>query len=73
MLLEHFDNMLSYYGTEAAIPIARKHIAWYSKNLPNAVEFRTRIFQEKEPQSIISQINAFYAQAIEYSIKNQQV
>src|SRR5216683_3042401 len=36
----HYDDMLSHYGTEVGLRIARKHLGWYSKGLPGSAEFR---------------------------------
>jgi tRNA-dihydrouridine synthase len=32
-LLEHYHDMLSHYGSEAGMRVARKHVGWYSKGL----------------------------------------
>ena len=35
--------MLSHYGSHAGLRIARKHIGWYSKGLPQSSEFRAAV------------------------------
>ena len=65
IVLEHFHEMLSYYGVESGIPIARKHFAWYSKGLPGAIEFRTQIFKATDPLSIVQLVEQLYAQAVD--------
>ena len=40
---EHFDLMLSHYGAETAMYLARKHLAWYSKGIQGSAEFRQKI------------------------------
>jgi len=57
---EHFESLLTYYGKEQGLLIARKHLAWYSKGLPGASEFRVHVFQEQDPQHIKSAIDSFY-------------
>jgi tRNA-dihydrouridine synthase B len=42
-MLEHYQAMLEYYGERAGLRIARKHAGWYSKGLPGAPEFRSKI------------------------------
>ncbi len=42
-ILAHFDHMLVHYGTGRGVPIARKHMGWYSKGLPGSADFRGRI------------------------------
>jgi tRNA-dihydrouridine synthase B len=36
----HYDELLTHYGEERGLRIARKHIGWYSKGLPGSAEFR---------------------------------
>lgn len=62
---EHFEHLLEHYGTENGLLMARKHLGWYSKNLPAAVEFRTTVFRETQPMRIREQIRAFYQNALE--------
>lgn len=49
LILEHYDDILSHYGLEKGMPIARKHLGWYSKGLPSAAQFRQKVFQETDP------------------------
>src|SRR4051794_17740503 len=44
----HYDDMLSHYGTEVGLRIARKHLGWYSKGLPGSAEFRAAVNQTDE-------------------------
>ena len=39
----HFEDMLLTYGQKAGLRIARKHMGWYSKGLPEAATFRGAI------------------------------
>jgi tRNA-dihydrouridine synthase B len=60
IVLEHYEMMLSHYGTEAGIRIARKHLGWYSKGLFGSNEFRSSVNQMDEPTRVIAAINDFY-------------
>lgn len=60
---EHLEGLLEYYGIERGLLMARKHIGWYSKNLPGASDFRARVFQATEPEIISHMIRAFYEHA----------
>lgn len=42
-MLEHLENILIYYGIDAGIKIARKHLAWYTKGMKDSAEFRQGI------------------------------
>jgi tRNA-dihydrouridine synthase B len=57
--------MLSHYGVETGLKIARKHLGWYSKGLPGSAEFRTRVNQIDEPQAVMALVRDFYQPQIE--------
>lgn len=42
---EHLEALYAFYGEYAGVRMARKHIAWYCRDLPDAARFRTRINQ----------------------------
>jgi tRNA-dihydrouridine synthase B len=59
-VLEHYQAMLSHYGTDTGLKIARKHLGWYSKGLPGSADFRTRIMQITDPKLAMETVRAFY-------------
>ncbi len=61
MILAHYDAILSHYGVHAGVKIARKHIGWYSKGLPNSAEFRADIMGQDDPDTVRRKLMAFYA------------
>ena len=65
IVLEHFDAILEHYGTANGVKIARKHIGWYSKGLPNSAEFRQSVFQLVEPDAVRDELRRFYDPLIE--------
>jgi len=60
IVLGHYEDMLTHYGTEAGSPIARKHIAWYSRGLPGSAEFRAAINQTVDVDRVKALIRSFY-------------
>ncbi len=60
IVLEHYRAMLSHYGTDAGVRIARKHIGWYSKGLPGSAEFRHAINRIDDWERVIGAIGVFY-------------
>ena len=40
ILLTHIKELLSYYGEKLALPLSRKYVCWYCKNLRDARRFR---------------------------------
>jgi tRNA-dihydrouridine synthase B len=45
ILLGHLDDVYLFYGRQAGVGIARKHIAWYTRGLPGSAFFRHRMNQ----------------------------
>jgi tRNA-dihydrouridine synthase B len=45
VLLAHLDAMYAFYGERAGVGIARKHIGWYTRGLPDSAPFLHRVFQ----------------------------
>jgi tRNA-dihydrouridine synthase B len=43
LLLDHLQDHYALYGESTGVRSARKHIGWYVRGLPGAVEFRTRM------------------------------
>jgi tRNA-dihydrouridine synthase B len=61
----HYEDMLSHYGTDVGVRIARKHVAWYSKGLPGSAEFRAAVNQTVEPARVRALIRGFYEPLVE--------
>ncbi|HXV24102.1 MAG TPA: tRNA dihydrouridine synthase DusB [Alphaproteobacteria bacterium] len=64
-LSEHYEAMLSHYGTEPGMRVARKHIGWYSKGLPGSAEFRSAIMSAPGVVEARALIRRFYEPLIE--------
>ncbi|MBR5625465.1 MAG: tRNA-dihydrouridine synthase [Alphaproteobacteria bacterium] len=45
VVLRHLEYALDYYGAKTAIPMFRKHVAWYSAGMVNSSEFRIKVNQ----------------------------
>jgi len=67
LLAEHYDGILSHYGIQTGVRMARKHVGWYSKGLPASGEFRARIMTIDDPVLVRAEIDAFYAPLVERS------
>ncbi len=65
VLIEHYEAMLSHYGVDIGLKIARKHIAWYSKGLPGSAEFRAAVNQAATPAAVRALIDSFYQPQLE--------
>lgn len=60
IVLEHYRAMLEHYGAASGMRIARKHVGWYSKGLPDSADFRARINRIDDPAAAEQAIAAFY-------------
>jgi tRNA-dihydrouridine synthase B len=60
-MIEQYDDMLGLYGTHTGVNLARKHIGWYTKGLPDSAELRNRVNQQDDPAVVISMLQDFYA------------
>jgi len=56
----HYDDMLSHYGTDVGMRVARKHIGWYSKGLPGSAEFRATVNQTESVDKVRELLRGFY-------------
>ncbi len=60
-MLGQYDEMLSLYGRQTGVNLARKHIGWYTKGLPGSAELRNRANQQDDPAVVIAMLREFYA------------
>jgi tRNA-dihydrouridine synthase B len=63
IVLNHFNEMIDHYGEQVAIPLARKHIGWYSGGIKNSSEFRAKINTTNGAQNVRDAIEKFYDSA----------
>ncbi|HEX3536253.1 MAG TPA: tRNA dihydrouridine synthase DusB [Stellaceae bacterium] len=56
----HYDDMLSHYGIDVGMRVARKHIGWYSKGLPGSAEFRAAVNRTEAVDQVRELIRGFY-------------
>ena len=64
IVLAHYNEMLSHYGTAVGSRIARKHLGWYSKGLYGSSEFRAAVNRSDDPEAVKEMIRAFYSPLI---------
>jgi len=60
LVIEHFENILEFYGSPIGLPMARKHLAWYAKGLPGGCRFRQSINSAETPAEVMDLLNGFY-------------
>lgn len=60
IVLRHLDYAIEYYGARTAVPMFRKHAAWYSAGMPNSSEFRIRVNQITDAMALKKEIREFW-------------
>jgi tRNA-dihydrouridine synthase B len=65
IMLGHYDAMLEHYGKDSGLRIARKHLGWYSKGLPNSAEFRARVMSIDDPDTVRRTVREFVEPLLE--------
>lgn len=72
IVLNHFGEMIEHYSEQVAIPLARKHIGWYSAGLKSSAEFRAKVNVTQGADNVRAEIHRFYdSQTQEESLTNE--
>ena len=61
LIVEHYEAMLSHYGTLTGVNMARKHIGWYTKGIHGSAEFRNAVNKEPDAKVVLKMLAEFYA------------
>lgn len=64
LIQEHYDALLSHYGTHQGAAIARKHIGWYCADMEGFHDFRADINRTESPQDVKEKIDIYFARAV---------
>jgi len=61
MILDHYDDMLAFYGRDLGLRMARKHLGWYldAAGLPHA---REAVLTSTDPAEVIQLIEQAFAE-----------
>ena len=65
IVLNHLNSMIEHYGEDVALPLARKHIGWYSSGIKGSAEFRARVNTLRDAKILKETIADFYDKNIE--------
>ena len=61
LVLQHLEYALEYYGEKTAVPMFRKHVAWYSAGMKNSSEFRIKVNQITDSNLLKVAIQEFWS------------
>lgn len=65
LIREHYDAMLTHYGTATGLKIARKHLSWYSKGLPDSADFRAQINTLPDAAQVFAMLDDFFSRQLD--------
>ena len=60
LIVEHYRAMLDHYGERTAVPIARKHLSWYTRGLHGSADFRNKVNQIPDARDVLDALARFY-------------
>ena len=60
VLLDHLDDLYSFYGEVTGVRVARKHISWYTKGLAGSANFRHAMNQLPTIEEQMKAVNEFF-------------
>ncbi|MCL2430406.1 MAG: tRNA-dihydrouridine synthase, partial [Alphaproteobacteria bacterium] len=72
ILLGHYRAALGWFGIDAGLRLARKHLGWYSRGLPGSAEFRATMNRLGEAEAVIRLIDAFYDPLIARGVRRDR-
>ena len=60
LIAEHYDAILSHYGTITGVKMARKHLGWYTRGLPGSAAMRNHVNFIDDPVEVMANLRSFY-------------
>lgn len=63
LIIEHYEAMLSFYGADLGARVARKHLGWWLRRLPNGEPLRARLMRMTQPEEVISALMNGFSEA----------
>ncbi|MEO8165018.1 MAG: tRNA-dihydrouridine synthase, partial [Betaproteobacteria bacterium] len=61
ILVQHLHGLYAFYGEEAGVRVARKHIGWYVRELADAAQFRHSMNQLESAQQQLAAVESYLA------------
>jgi len=60
IMLAHLRDLYDFYGPEAGVRIARKHIGWYCRERPQAQAFRQSVMQVDSAEGQLARVREYF-------------
>ena len=58
IILEHYEDMIDFYGPEMGVKCARKHLGWYLDRIEGGSELRRAVITNSNPSQVVKQLAA---------------
>ena len=56
MVSEHYEAMLSFYGSDLGLRVARKHLGWYMERANTAAPLRRAVLTARTAQEVLTRL-----------------
>jgi len=63
IIVTHLRDLYDFYGPEAGVRIARKHIGWYCRERPQALAFRQSVMQVESAAEQLARVRDYFEAA----------
>ena len=60
LIVSHYEDILSFYGNELGVRVARKHLGWYMEYGGVLSEVRRSILTEECPKKVLSKLKTVF-------------
>ncbi len=60
IMRRHLENLYGFYGESLGVRIARKHLGWYCKERPGAVEFRQSVMKAETAIGQLDRVKKYF-------------
>ena len=60
LIIRHYAEILSFYGNELGVKVARKHLGWYMDNSDVVSEARKSILTESSPNKVLLKLKTVF-------------
>ena len=60
IMTTHLRDLYEFYGPEAGVRIARKHIGWYCRERPQAQAFRQSVMQVESAEGQLARVREYF-------------
>jgi tRNA-dihydrouridine synthase B len=60
IMLAHLRDLYDFYGPEAGVRVARKHIGWYCRERPQALAFRQSVMKVESAEEQLARVREYF-------------